>query len=92
MLRGGGFASRDRTVSSMKRYKFTRPELAELSLMEMNFEERMVQESEAAAVFNDEPTLAVQGTGKGKFLPTAVTVVPEYTAISKLVRITSMCL
>lgn len=45
----------------------------------MNFEERMVQESEAAAVLNDEPTLAAQETGKGKFLPTAVTVEPEYT-------------
>lgn len=51
----------------------------------------MVQESEAAAVLNDEPTLAAQETGKGKFLPTAVTVEPEYTAISKLVRIISIC-
>ena len=57
----------------------------------MNFEERMVQESEAAAVLNDEPTLAAQETGKGKFLPTAVKVEPEYTAISKLVRIISIC-
>ncbi len=57
----------------------------------MNFEARMVQESEAAAVLNDEPTLAVQETGKGKFLPTAVTVVPEYTAISKLMKTISTC-
>ena len=59
--------------------------------MAINFEEMMVQESKAAAVLNDEPTLAAQETGKGKFLPTAVTVEPEYTASSKLMRIISIC-
>jgi hypothetical protein len=59
--------------------------------MAMNFEERMVQESEAAAVLKLNPTLAAQETGKGKFLPTAVTVEPEYTTSSKLMRIISIC-
>ncbi len=44
--------------------------------MEMDLGDMIEQESTGTADISDEPTVAEQGEGKGKFLPVIVTVEP----------------